>query len=50
MLPNTPTTWLESNNPSLHQGQGDSVGCRQEIVPVWQVGFRLEIVPLSQDL
>ena len=29
MLPNTPTTWLESNNPSLHQGQGDSNHNRQ---------------------
>ena len=25
MLHNTPTNWLESNNPSLYQSQGDSV-------------------------
>jgi len=25
MLHNTPTNWLESNNPSLYRSQGDSV-------------------------
>ena len=25
MLHNTPTNWLESNNPSLYRSQGDSI-------------------------